>query len=39
MAYAIAQTSGFCASDALQRHPDYAFAEQWYVAITTSTAR
>ena len=39
IAYAIAQTSGFCASDALQRHPDYVFAEQWYVAITTSTAR
>jgi hypothetical protein len=39
IAYAIAQTSGFCASDALQRHPDYACAEQWYVAITKSTAR
>jgi hypothetical protein len=39
IAYAIAQTSGFCASDALQQHPDYAFAEQWYVTITKSTAR
>lgn len=38
MAYAIAQTAGFCASEALQQHPEYACAKQWYGAITQATA-